>query len=181
MKKLCDLCSESKLGLGEKTPYGAVIVYKKNGWFATLSPKTGGNPEKDFTVQLMPVNHLNHISEISKSLNLAKSYGIAFSKISKAVTEIMSLESRGYENDEGVIRVGTYGKSKHPEEHFHIKIFPWAGKIGQPYTVDSTFEHSVRYADKDGKSFIKMEPVEKIIIKPERMHYLSSKLISLLK
>jgi hypothetical protein len=181
MEKGCNLCDESKLDLGEKTPYGAKVIYKKDGWFATLSPKTGGNPEKDFTVQLMPMGHLNHISEISKSLNLAKSYGIAFSKISKAVTKIMELENRSSENDEGIIRVGTYGKSKHPEEHFHIKIFPWTGNIGQPYTVDSTFEHSRRYTDKDGEAFIKMKPVEKMMIKPERMQYLSDKLISFLK
>ena len=43
LKENCNLCKESSLKVGKKTGYG-VIIYKlgnsKNGWFATLSPKT---------------------------------------------------------------------------------------------------------------------------------------------
>ena len=65
----------------------------------------------------------------------------------------MKEEERHNENSEKVVRIGTYGKSKHPEEHFHVKLFPWAGKIGQPYTVDSTFEHNNIHKDQDGNVF----------------------------
>lgn len=181
MKDKCSLCEESNLNVGEKTGYGAVIVYNEKGWFATLSPKTGSNPEKDFSVQLMPVKHLRHISEIAEDNELAKGYGIAFSKISKAVTGIMKEEGRGSENEENAIRVGTYGKSKHPEEHLHFKIFPWTGNIGQPYTVDSTFENSQVFEDENGEKFVKMKPVKKIRIGEKRLGSLANKLIKLLK
>ncbi|MEK6873877.1 MAG: hypothetical protein AABW91_03455 [Nanoarchaeota archaeon] len=181
----CPLCKESKLNVGDKTDYGSVIIFKlgneNNGWFATLSPKTGGDPEKDFTVQLMPLLHLNHMSEISNNIDLAKNYGIAFSQISKSIKEIMEKEGRHNENEEGVIRIGTYGKSKHLNEHFHIKIFPWTGKIGQPYTVDTTFEKSKIHLGEDGKEFIKLEPVRKIKINEARLNDLSNKFISRLK
>ena len=41
------------------------------------------------------------------------------------------------------ISVATYGKCtnwKEKKEHLHLKIFPFKRNIGQPYTVDSTFE-----------------------------------------
>ena len=46
----CNLCNEAKLELSSLTKYGARIIYKigysiQNRWFATLSPKTGGNVE----------------------------------------------------------------------------------------------------------------------------------------
>jgi hypothetical protein len=85
------------------------------------------------------------------------------------------------ENEEEVIRIGTYGKSKHSSEHFHIKLFPWAGKIGQPYTVDTTFEKSKIYLDEFGKEFVKLEPIKKVKIDEIRLNDLSNKFISLLK
>src|SRR3989338_3329490 len=79
----CNLCKEANYEIGKKTGYGAIIYRmgnKKNGWFATLSPKTGSNPEFDFTIQLMPFLHLTHFSQISHHPRLAENYGIAFSK-----------------------------------------------------------------------------------------------------
>ncbi|MBS3072631.1 hypothetical protein J4477_02255 [Candidatus Pacearchaeota archaeon] len=181
----CPLCQESKLNIGDKTNYGARVIYKiwdyKTGWFATLSPKTGGDCNRDFTIQLMPLQHLIHMSEISENIDLAKNYGIAFSQISRAIKKIMEIEGRHNENEEGVIRIGTYGKSKHLDEHFHVKLFPWSGNIGQPYTVDTTFEKSKIYLDENGKEFVKLNPVRKVRIDESRLDDLSNKFISLLK
>lgn len=186
MNENCEFCRESKLNIADKTNYGASIIFKigdfNNGWFATLSPKTGGDPDKDFTIQIMPINHLSHISEISLNDESSKNYGIIFSKIAKAINSIMVEEERNKENEEDIIRIGTYGKSKHLKEHFHIKLFPWAGDIGQPYTVDSSFEKSKIYIDpKTGEEFIKMKPVNKRFISKERHDYLTNKFILLLK
>lgn len=184
MNNVCPYCQEEQLNISEKSSYGAIVIYKNgdknNGWFATLSPKTGGDAEKDFCIQLMPRSHISHISEINKDIELAKNYGVIFSKITSAINKIMKEENRSMENEENVIRIGVYGKSKHPSEHFHIKIFPWLGGVGQPYTVDTTFEKKEIFKE-NGEEFVKMKPVKKKIINEERLNYLGDKLIVALK
>ena len=168
----CNLCKEATLGIGDKSSYGSIIIYNKGGWFATLSPKTGGDPSKDFSVQLMPIKHLNYFSDIHEDEELAKNYGLVFAKISKAISLVIGKE-------EGKIPIGTYGKCKHEDEHIHVKLFPYRGDIGQPFTVDSSFEKKkVHY---DGEEFVKMKPVRKVKLSNERFTELSNKLIELLK
>ena len=164
----CEFCDEAALKVGDRTSYGAIVLHKEgvgvNGWFATLSPKTGGNPEKDFTIQVMPVQHVRHISHVSHNRDLAANQGIMIAKVSAAINAVMLDEGRQDENDEGMIRIGMYGKSKHPDEHLHLKLFPWTGAIGQPYTVDSSFN-------------VQMKPVKKELIPPKRFEQLTKKLL----
>jgi len=186
----CNLCKDANYGVGKKTGYG-VIIYnmgnKKNGWFATLSPKTGSNPKFDLTIQLMPFSHLTHFSQISSHPGLAENYGIAFSKLCRAMTTIMmkdqNLDSTSEERSSSV-PVAAYGKTttwKEKKEHLHIKIFPFRGNIGQPYTVDSSFGRKEIFKDNEGKDFVKMTPVRKVMIAKERFEQLARDLISLLK
>ncbi|MEK6949736.1 MAG: hypothetical protein AABX34_05920 [Nanoarchaeota archaeon] len=189
-KKGCNLCKESSLHVGKNTGYG-IIVYKngdkKNGWFAALSPKTGSNPEFDFTIQLMPFLHLTHFSQIDSYQKLAENYGIAFSKICKAMGAIMmkDLPLKAVAKDKVLsVPIAAYGKCttwKEKKEHLHIKIFPFRGNIGQPYTVDSSFGKKEVFKDKDGREFVKMTPVKKVVIDGKRFDYLARKLIALLK
>jgi|SRR3989344_3612052 len=178
----CNFCKESKFEVGQKTDYGSVIVQKignakENSWFATLSPKTGGDPKKDFSIQLIPSNHLRYFSEIHSNKKLAENYGLAFASISRAISEI--LKEQGGEINK--IPIGTYGKCKHEDEHIHIKIFPYRGNIGQPFTVDSSFGKKEINLDKDtGEEFIKLKPVRKTNIPNENLEYLSQRLIKLL-
>ena len=189
-KEDCNLCKEAALSVGEKTEYGAVIIFKvgdlSNGWFATLSPKTGGGPEEDFSIQLMPFEHLTHFAQTAKSPELAKNYGIAFSKLSAAMTGIMASENKGFkptvESREKATSVATYGKCTNwgeKKEHLHIKIFPFRGNIGQPYTVDSSFGRKETFKDSKGE-FVKMTPVEKVLLPKERFEFLSKRLIQIL-
>jgi len=189
-KKDCSLCRESGLEIGKNTGYGAIIYRvgnKKNGWFAALSPKTGNNPEFDFTIQLMPFAHLTHFSQIDSHIGLAENLGIAFSKLCKAMTTIMmqdqDLKSIS-EKREASVPIATYGKTttwKEKKEHLHIKIFPFRGNIGQPYTVDSSFGKKEVFKDNEGKGFVKMNPVKKVAISQKRFDYLTKELIKLLK
>src|SRR3989338_5235893 len=189
-KSDCNLCREANYGIGKKTGYGAIIYRignKKNGWFATLSPKTGSSPKFDLTIQLMPFSHLTHFSQISSYKGMAENYGIAFSKISKAVTAIMMRDQplKAIAEDKALsVPIAAYGKCttwKEKKEHLHIKIFPFRGNIGQPYTVDSSFGKKGVFEDKDGKEFVKMEPVRKVAISKKRFDYLTKELIKLLK
>lgn len=186
----CNLCREFGYRVGEKTGYG-VIIYKignkKDGWFATLSPKTGSNPEFDFTIQLMPFSHLTHFSQIESHKGMAENYGTAFSKICKAMAAIMmqdqDLKAIGEEKSFSV-PIATYGKCttwREKKEHLHIKIFPFRGSIGQPYTVDSSFGKKEIFKDRDGKEFVKMSPVRKVMIGKKRLGKLAADLILLLK
>ena len=192
--KNCNLCNEVKLNVGDKTEYGAAIIYKvgssvNNGWFATLSPKVGSDPEKDFSIQLMPFAHLTHFSQLSMYPELAKNYGVAFSKISNAITKTMALEIPGFnansDSRDHAVSIGTYGKSttwKDKKEHLHIKLFPFRGNIGQPYTVDSSFGRKQIFKENDSEEgFIKMTPVKKVNLRKERFDYLSNLFQSLLK
>jgi hypothetical protein len=179
--KDCSMCKESLLNLGEKSEYGAVIIYKigdkkENSWFATLSPKTGGDIEIDFSIQLIPSEHHKNFSSINTHHELAKNYGIAFAKISAAIAEIISSEN--FEDTK--IPIGTYGKCKHEDEHIHIKLFPYRGDIGQPFTIDSSYEKKQIFKD-NKEEFIKMKPVIKKQITNERFNELSNKLIQILK
>jgi hypothetical protein len=189
--KTCEFCQESSLGIGIKTDYGAVIIYRigeeKNGWFATLSPKTGGHPKKDFTIQLMPISHLTHFSQMGRDLNLSKNYGVAFSKLMAAATEILGEDSnlKALSNTrESGIPLAAYGKCttwKEKKEHLHLKIFPFRGNLGQPFTVDSSYIKLPVHKEKDkGIGYVKMNPVSKKNIHPERFDYLSKKFIELL-
>ncbi len=189
-KKDCSLCKESNLEVGKNTGYGAIVYKtgnKKNGWFATLSPKTGSNPEFDFTIQLMPFLHLTHFSQIDSYPKSAENYGVAFSKICKAMAAIMMNDQppKATAEDKALsVPIVAYGKCttwKEKKEHLHIKIFPFRGSIGQPYTVDSSFGKKEVFKDKDGKDFVKMEPVRKVAISQKRFDYLAKELIKLLK
>jgi hypothetical protein len=193
LREECNLCRETLLGIGQKTNYGSVIIFKigdsfKNGWFATLSPKTGSDPEKDFTIQLMPFAHLTHFCQIESYPELAKNYGIAFAKISKAMTQIMA-EDPNFNSTSDLknkaVSVATYGKStnwREKKEHLHIKIFPFRGDIGQPYTVDSSFGRKDIHVDSEtNEEFIKMKPVKKVMIDEVRFEQLSKKIIDLLR
>jgi len=186
LKDDCNLCKEASLEVGTKTEYGAIIIYSKDGWFATLSPKTGGD-EKDFSIQLMPLKHLTNFSQLETHPELAKGYGIAFSKLSFAITKILADENPDFkassESREKGVSVATYGKCttwKEKKEHLHLKIFPFRGNIGQPYTVDSSFGRKEIFKE-NGKEFVKMNPIKKVLIEKERFEELSKKLIGLSK
>ena len=185
--KDCVLCRESKLKVGQKTGYGAVVIYSigdsdKDGWFATLSPRTGGDPQEDFSIQLSPFAHLTNFSNIHPYPKLAKNYGIAFSALTAAIGKILSSQYKLAYSTKNIIPIGTYGKCKHLDEHIHIKLFPWRGNVGQPYTVDSSFQRKEVYTDPEtGKEFVKMIPVVKSDLSEKRFNELSKKLIELLK
>lgn len=189
-KRDCNLCKESGLEVGKNTGYGTIICRignKKNGWFATLSPKTGSSPKYDFTIQLMPFLHLTHFSQIGSYPGMPENFGVIFSKISKAISNIM-MEDEGLkavsEKKENSVPIAAYGKCttwKEKKEHLHLKVFPFRGAIGQPYTVDSSFGKKEVFRDKGGKEFVKMSPVKKISIPEKRFHQLAKKLISLLQ
>lgn len=173
----CEFCIEGNMNVGEKTKYGAVIIYKmgdkENGWFATLSPKTGGDVNSDFSVQIMPISHIKYFSDLNNE-ELAKNYGIIFGKISHAVGELVKSK------EENKIPVGVYGKCKHSDEHIHIKIFPYRNEIGQPFTVDSSFGKKEIFSDESGENYVKMKPVEKKRLSEKRLKELSEKLINIL-
>lgn len=189
-KKDCSLCRESSLEVGKNTGYGAIVYKtgdKKNGWFAALSPKTGSNPEFDFTIQLMPFLHLTHFSQIDSYPKSAENYGVAFSKICKAMAAIMMKDQplKATAEDKALsVPIAAYGKCttwKEKKEHLHIKIFPFRGSIGQPYTVDSSFGRKEVFKGNEGKDFVKMSPVRKAAIEEKRFNQLVNDLISLLK
>jgi hypothetical protein len=187
-KEGCELCMEADFDVGQHTNYG-IIVFKigdeKNGWFATLSPKTGGT-KQDFTIQLMPFMHLTHFSQIETYRGAAENYGSAFSKISRAMTSIM-MEDENLkaisESKELSAPIATYGKSttwKEKKEHLHIKIFPFRGNVGQPYTVDSSFGRKEVFKEND-EEFVKLKPVSKVVIDEKRLNDLSNRIIGLLE
>jgi len=61
-----------------------------------------------------------------------------------------------------------------------VKIFPFKGDIGQPYTVDSSFSRKEIHKDENNEEFVKMKPVYKKLIPKERFDELSKKFIQLL-
>ncbi len=191
-RKECSLCKETALNVGQKTEYGSVMVYKsgntlEDGWFATLSPKTGSGPKKDFSIQLMPFGHLTHFGQLGQYPKLAENYGTAFSRISNAVSKVMAEEMPEFETTASSrpesVSVATYGKCTNwseKKEHLHLKIFPFRGNIGQPYTVDSSFGRKPVFKGKNGKEFVKMNPVKKVHLEEQRLNELSKKLIGIL-
>ena len=191
LKDNCNLCKESSYKVGQKIGYGVVICKigdSNNGWFATLSPRTGGNPKLDFTIQLMPFSHLTHFSQISSHEGLAENYGILFSKVCRAMTKIMMQNEDlrfSSEKRSSSLSIATYGKCTtwtEKKEHLHIKIFPFRGDIGQPYTVDSSFGRKEVFKDSGaGQEFVKMVPVKKVAIGSKRFEQLGKKLVSLSK
>ena len=187
----CNLCKEVNLKIGEKGEYGAVVVCKVGnpgeGWLATLSPKTGGNVDRDFTIQLMTEKHLTHFSEISDFPELAKNYGIIFAKISNAITKIMVEETSDFVIEENfrerAVSVATYGKCtnwKDKKEHLHLKIYPFRDEMSQPSVVDSSFGRKEVF-NSSGEEFIKMSPVRKKMLTEERFNYLVKRLMELLE
>ena len=187
-KEDCNLCKESSFKVGEKTGYGVVVLKignADNGWFASLSPLTGGL-QNDFTIQLQPFMHLTHFCQLENNQKSAANYGLAFSKVSHAMTKILmddeGLKSVSATRETG-ISITTYGKStswKDKKEHLHLKVFPFRGAIGQPYTVDSTFGKKEIFKEENSE-FVKMAPVKKVKISQKRFEDLKKRLIALLK
>jgi len=186
----CPFCREIPLQVGEKGDYGAVIVSRignqKNGWYATISPKTGGNADEDFTVQIMPFNHLTHFSQLAEDEALAKNYGLIFAQVSKAMANLMAenpkMKAIVEKRNDG-IAIATYGKCttwKDKKEHLHLKMFQFRNELGQPSVVDSTFGKKEIETDAKGE-FVRMQPVRKKNIPEERFKNISEKLIQLMK
>ena len=134
----------------------------------------------------MPFGHFTHFFQIEKHPELAKNYGLSFSKLTSAMAKIMAEEQ---ENNPEVlsssISIATYGKWtnwKPKKEHLHIKLFPFRGKVGQPCAVDSSFAKKEIFIDeRTGEEFVKMNPVKKVQLSEKRFKELSDKLIHLLK
>jgi len=190
----CNLCKETTLRVGDTSPYGAVVICTigtepENTWLATISPKTGGDPDKDFTIQLMPHYHYTNFTEVNANPTLAQNYGIIFAKISKAVFDIMAEQDPHFtdpsDTRESSVSIASYGKWttwNEKKEHLHIKIFPFRNAIGQPYTVDSSFGRKEVHQDSEtGERFIKMMPVEKKMVSTERFTQLKDTFILLLQ
>ncbi len=192
LRPACNLCQDSLLTIGQKDDYGSVIICtignRENGWFATISPKTGGDPLQDFTIQLMPLAHLTHFYQVHFYPTLAQNYGLIFAKVSAAIAQIMIEEQPHFkpisDSRETAVSIAAYGKAttwKEKKEHLHLKIFPFRGNIGQPYTVDSTFGKKEIYTDSNtGEEYVKMNPVRKVALSAERFKVLAARFISLL-
>jgi hypothetical protein len=187
----CNLCDESSLHIGQSGTYGAVVVAKVgekySGWIATLSPRTGGNPSSDFSIQLMTLPHLTHFAEIGKNIELAKNYGIIFSKVGAAMRKLLEEEVPGFTDPsstrENSVSIATYGKCttwQEKKEHLHIKIYPFRGKLGQPAPVDSSFGRKEIQKEESGEEFVKFNPVNKVSLPAKRFTYLTNRLIKLL-
>jgi len=135
----------------------------------------------------MPYGHLTHFSQIKNFSELAKNYGIAFSKLSEAVSNIIADDDNfkaESESKESGIAIATYGKCttwKEKKEHLHIKLFPFRGSVGQPYTVDSSFLRKEIHKDESGNEYVKMDPIRKSVIDKERFEELGDRLIKLLQ
>ena len=186
----CAFCEEAPLHPGAHTSYGAIVIYHigdaSDGWFATLSPKTGGDAGRGFTVQLMPLAHLTHFAQVAGTRALAANYGIAFARLSRAMTEVVAAAGGGPitgvsdTRDEG-LALAAYGKCttwKEKKEHLHLKLFPFRGAHGQPFTVDSSFLRKEVFTDPaSGEEFVKMKPVRKKAIAPERLVLLAEQLM----
>ncbi len=186
----CEFCQEVHLNIGGKGEYGAVIVGKigsiENGWYATLSPKTGGKPEEDFSIQLMTNQHFTHFSQLAENENAATNYGILFARVSKAMVTLMAenpaLKAVAETRDTGM-SVATWAKCttwKEKKEHLHIKIFQFRHDLSQPCTVDSTFGRKEIEQDEKGE-FIRMDPIRKQQIPEERFEYITKRFIELLE
>lgn len=185
----CPFCRETPLPVGSTTAYGAIIIGKigsqNNGWFVTLSPQTGGQPEQDFTLQCLPLAHLTHFSQLAQYPELAGNFGLLMAKMSRAMAAVMledlTLKAVAPTRETGAA-LAFYGKCTtwvEKKEHLHLKLFPFRGDLGQPAIVDSTFEKKEVEHDARG-AFVRMEPIQKKKIDPERLQHLAQKLIPLL-
>ncbi|MFH0837538.1 MAG: hypothetical protein V1870_05390, partial [Candidatus Aenigmatarchaeota archaeon] len=184
-RESCEFCREINLKIGDSTPYGSIIIYKigniENGWFATLSPRTGGDPSENFTLQLMPFSHLTHFSQLSEKS--AKNFGIAFAKLSDTMSRIMTKNPAlkfAVDKREDGIALCVYGKCttwKMKKEHLHLKLFQFRGDLSQPSIVDSTFGRKEIFSN-DKENYVKMTPVKKVAI--DNINEIAKELINIL-
>ncbi|MBI2102880.1 hypothetical protein HYT55_03510 [Candidatus Woesearchaeota archaeon] len=193
LKDDCVWCQEAILPVGTRTKYNAIVIFRigdsiVNGWFATLSPQTGGDHQRDFTIQLMTLGHFSHFAQLAGNPELAKNYGLAFSKLNAAMTRIMAEEQPNFKaisstREEGVA-VAVYGKTttwKEKKEHLHLKLFPFRGDLGQPSIVDSTFgKKQIHYDPLTKEEFVKMKPIRKTKITERRLCQLAERLHEIL-
>ncbi|MBS3169520.1 hypothetical protein J4210_03470 [Candidatus Woesearchaeota archaeon] len=193
LQENCVWCQEAMLPIGTRTKYNAVVIFRigdsiDNGWFATLSPQTGGDPQRDFTVQLMTFGHFSHFAQLAGNPKLAKNYGLAFGKLNAAMTMIMAEEQPEFKavspTRETGAAVAAYGKCttwQEKKEHLHLKLFPFRGDLGQPSIVDSTFgKKQIHYDHLTKEEFVKMKPIRKVLLPEKRLVYLAGKIVSLL-
>lgn len=185
----CVWCREAMLPVGTRTDYHATIIYRigdsiENGWFATISPQTGGDPQQDFTIQLMTWGHFSHFAQLERNHSLAANYGLAFSKLNAAMTRVLAEEQPHFKAISPTratgVAVAVYGKCttwQEKKEHLHLKLFPFRGDLGQPSIVDSTFGKKQIYQDPLTKEeFVRMKPITKTKIPEMRLRRLTEQL-----
>src|SRR3989344_6084213 len=80
----CSLCGEGRNEVGT-IGKKAAVVYKTGAdptidWLITLQSSNISNPERGFTLLLMPVGHLTAFSQVNSSRQLAQNYCLTFAR-----------------------------------------------------------------------------------------------------
>ena len=189
----CRLCGEARneVGIiGKK----AAIVYKSGSdnaidWLLTLQRSNVSDPERGFTLMIMPIGHLTAFSQVNSSRELAQNYGLAFARAHYGM-QVIRKEDEGWDRmfedseDTHFIKGVTlaavdYGKCAsaiNTQEHIHIKAYTLDGSVNQPSPSDTEWIKRPTLTDGEGL-YVRASPVIKGELAEERYQGLAKRLI----
>ena len=194
----CRLCEEGRKNIGD-IGKKAAIVYKTGpdptiDWLVTLQRSNISDPERGFTLLLMPVGHLTAFSQVHSSRKLAQNYGMAFAtahygmqvireephlkeaeKLSDLLYDEWTSEFGGF-----TLAAVDYGKCAsaiNTQEHIHVKAYTLDGSVAQPSPSDTEWIKGDTFTDANGSKYVKALPVVKGELEETRYQGLARRLV----
>lgn len=184
----CPFCELSLNDIGYTSERNSSIIYKSGNsleseCYAILQPNTPSDPKTGFSLQLMPLGHLESFSDVALYQELAQNMGCAQFALSNAMSQI--LEEEMDENKE-IFKPGQiiYGKANTPENtvpHIHVKMVPFSGDVAQVFPTDAEWgKKQGQIIEIKGNKYVLGNPVSKNNLTPERHTHLKNRLIEIL-
>lgn len=181
----CRLCKEGRNEVGN-IGNKASIIYKSGrdpiiDWFITLQKSNISDPERGFTLMLMPLGHLIAFSQVCSSRELAQNYGTTFA-IANYGMQVVRKEEWKQEYGDFALTAVNYGKCAsaiNTQEHFHVKVYTLDGSANQPSPSDAEWVKREVLGDSNESKYVKALPVIKGELEEERYHHLANKLVEI--
>ena len=181
----CKLCAEGKRDVGHIGEH-ASVVYKSGtnalvDWLITLQKRNVSDPERGFTLLLLPIGHYTAFSQLFSLDDFASLYGTTFAKANYALQVVRQEEWKGTEETFAptVVAYGKCASALNTQNHLHMKIYTLDGTVNQPSPSDTEWGKRAVLEDAQG-TYVRAGPVQSTPLSQERFTALTRRLMDIL-
>lgn len=176
----CPICDLGQQDVGYINSRGSTIVHKTGNnpsidWFVVLQPTTAADPKTGMNYQIMPVGHLEHISDM-KTPEICSNFGIITGITGVVMEQILREEYQNSDYQHSEIYVAKSGTPENSLSHLHFKTLPFSGPAAQPFPTDAGWTKK-EPVEIGGMELVCGSKVEKTKLLDDRLDYLRAKSI----